>query len=500
MIHDAYDLLTATATARPEAPFLLFDGDDGPVRIGYAEQVRRADATAGLLAGLGVGAGDRVHLITANRPEFLDVWFGCARLGAVVVPVNPLSTTAEVAHQLTDSHATLSVADPQLRATVVAAAGDLPVLDADELPARRADAPPPPPHRPAATAAIMFTSGTTSAPKGVQVTPANYLRAGRAVAAHLGVTAEDRWLVTLPLFHGNAQYYCLMSALVAGGSIALTPRFSATGWPRQARVLEPTLASLFAAPIRMLLARSEPDPADTANALRLVLFAQNLSGSQAAAFEARFGAPLVQLYGMTETVVPPLVNPLDERRRWDSIGLPLPGVQVRVVDADGAPVPPGTPGELQIGGTPGVDLTPGYDGRPDATAALFDDGWLRTGDLVRLDDAGRAYFVDRAGDLVKRAGENVSTGEVEQVLGGHPAVLESAVHGMPDPVYDEIVVAHVVLRDGHEAGPEELIAWCRERLSRFKVPERVLVRSELPRTTIGKIRKDALRTETVPPH
>ncbi|BBF99174.1 MULTISPECIES: class I adenylate-forming enzyme family protein [Pseudonocardia] len=498
MAHDAYDLLSATATTRPDAPFLLFDGDDALVRIGYAEQVRRADATAGLLAGLGIGAGDRVHLMTANRPEFLDVWFACARLGAVVVPVNPLSTTAEVTHQLDDSGAALSVVDPQLWETVTAAAGDRTVLDADELVAARADAPPPPPHRRAAIAAIMFTSGTTSAPKGVQVTPANYLRSGRAVAEHLGVTGADRWLVTLPLFHGNAQYYCLMSALVAGGSIALTPRFSATGWPRQARMLEPTLASLFAAPIRMLLARSEPDPADSDNALRLVLFAQNLTDTQAATFEERFGAPLVQLYGMTETVVPPLVNPLDERRRWDSVGLPLAGVRIRVVGPDGSPVPRGTPGELQIGGTPGVDVTPGYHGRPEATVALFDDGWLRTGDLVRQDGAGRVHFVDRAGDLVKRAGENVSTGEVEQAIGAHPAVLESAVHGMPDPLYDETVVAHVVLRDGHAATPEELIAWCRERLSRFKVPERVLVRSELPRTTIGKIRKDVLRAELAP--
>ncbi|MFC5139983.1 class I adenylate-forming enzyme family protein [Actinomycetospora rhizophila] len=488
-----YDLLAATAAERPDAPFLVFAGDGGPATVSYAEQVRRADETAGLLAGLGVGPGARVHLMTPNRPEFLDVWFGCARLGAVVVPVNPLSTADEVTHQLTDSRAVLSVVDDALRGTVEPVAGARTVLGLDELVARRGGATPPPAADPE-LAAIMFTSGTTSAPKGVQVTHANYRRVGELVADHLQVTADDRWLVTLPLFHGNAQYYCLMSALVAGGSVAVAARFSATGWPAQARELRPTLASLFAAPIRMVLARSEPTPDDADNALRLVLFAQNLAPAQAQEFETRFGAPLLQLYGMTETVVPPFMNPLDERRRWDSIGLPLPGIEVRVVGEEGEG---SGPGELEVRGRPGVDVTPGYDGRPEATAALFDDGWLRTGDQVRLDDEGRAYFVDRAKDMMKRAGENVAASEVEQVLAAHPAVLETAVHGVPDPVYDEAIVAHVVLAAGAQADPDELIAWCAARLSRFKVPGTVVVRDELPRSTIGKILKNTLRDEVL---
>ncbi|MEJ2864719.1 class I adenylate-forming enzyme family protein [Actinomycetospora flava] len=491
MSSTVYDLLAGTAADRPDAPFLVFAGDDGTGTVSYAEQVRRADETAGLLAALGVGPGARVHLMTPNRPEFLDVWFACARLGAVVVPVNPLSTADEVAHQLTDSRAVLSVVDDTLRATVAAAAGERTVLGLEELVARRGGTPPPPVVADAELAAIMFTSGTTSAPKGVQVTHANYRRVGELVADHLRVTADDRWLITLPLFHGNAQYYCLASALVAGGSVAVAARFSATGWPAQARDLRPTLASLFAAPIRMVLARSTPSPSDADNALRLVLFAQNLAPAQAQEFETRFGAPLIQLYGMTETVVPPFMNPLDDRRRWDSIGLPLPGIEVRVVGEEGEP------GELQVRGRPGIDVTSGYDGRPEATAALFDDGWLRTGDQVRLDDIGRAFFVDRAKDMMKRAGENVAASEVEQVLAAHPAVLEAAVHGVPDPVYDEAIVAHVVLAPGAHAEPDELIAWCAERLSKFKVPETVVLREELPRSTIGKILKNALRDEVL---
>ncbi|GAA5061616.1 crotonobetaine/carnitine-CoA ligase [Thermocatellispora tengchongensis] len=495
--HDAHTLLARHAETDPSAPFLLFEDESGRItEISYGRQVRRAEATAAFLARHGVGAGDRVHLMTANRPEFLDLLFGCARLGAVLVPVNPLSAVEEVAHQVADSRAVVSVTEPALRETVAAAAEGLPVLTTEDLVTGRPEAGPPAAPRPRpGLAAIMFTSGTTSRPKGVRVSHANYVRVGTAMREHLRVTAADRWLVTLPLFHANAQYYCVMSALVAGASVALTARFSASRWPRQVRTLRPTLASLFAAPVRMVLARSEPDPADADNDLRLVLFAQNLADAQAREFEARFGAPLVQLYGMTETVLPPFVNPLDERRRWDSIGLPLPGVRVRVVDSDGRPVPAGVPGELQVGGVPGVDVTDGYDGRPEESAALLAGGWLRTGDLVRLDAEGRAYFVDRAKDMVKRSGENVAASEVERVLNEHPDVLESAVHGIPDPVHDEAIVAHVVPLPGRRPDPGDILAWCRDRLARFKVPGHVVVRDELPRTSVGKIRKDVLRAE-----
>jgi len=374
-------------------------------------------------------------------------------------------------------------------------AGGRPVLSIEELVARRpASATLPEGHR-RGPAAIMYTSGTTSRPKGVLVSHENYVRVGRAMAGHLRMTAADRWLVVLPLFHANAQYYCLMSALVSGGSLALAPRFSATGWARQAREMRATLASLFAAPIRMILARSVADPADAANELRVVLFAQNLTRGQATDFETRFGAPLIQLYGMTETVLPPLINPLGEHRRWASVGQVLPGVAIRVLDPAGEPVAPGSPGELVIGGVPGVDITAGYHERPAETAALLRDGWLHTGDVVRLDEQGRAFFVDRVKDMIKRSGENIAAGEVERVLDEHPSVLESAVHGVPDPVHDEMIVAHVVTHAGRRVESGDLIAWCASHLPHFKVPGRVLLRPELPRTSVGKVRKDVLRAE-----
>ncbi|PXY33506.1 hypothetical protein BAY59_10490 [Prauserella coralliicola] len=498
-----FALLERQATASPEAPFLVFENEAGAVtRRSYGAQLARATAVAALLAGRGVRVGDRVHLMTANRPEFLDVLFGCAALGATVVPVNPLSTPAEVAQQVEDARAVLSVTGPGVRDVVAAAANGIPVLTAEEIAIAPHAAPPAAARTGPGPAAILFTSGTTSRPKGVRVTHANYLRVGAALRDHLGVGPDDRWLVTLPLFHANAQYYCLMSALTAGGSVALTARFSASRWPRQARILGATLASLFAAPIRLVLARAEPGPEDARNDLRLVLFAQNLSDAEGAEFESRFDVPLVQLYGMTETVLPPFVNPLDERRRRDSIGLPLPGVRTRVVDQSGHPVPVGTPGELQVAGTPGVDLAEGYDtapsgSDPEGVTPLLRDGWLCTGDLVRLDEQGMAYFVDRAKDMIKRSGENVAATEVERVLLEHPDVADAAVHGIPDPLFDEAIVAHVVTQGGRTPRPDDLVAWCAERLARFKVPSLVVLCDDLPQTSVGKVRKDVLRTETL---
>ncbi|SFK07886.1 crotonobetaine/carnitine-CoA ligase [Amycolatopsis sacchari] len=472
------------AAAPPDAVFSIVDGG-APVT--YGEQHRRLRATAARLASLGVRPGDRVHVSLPNCQEFLDVWFATAHLGAILLPTNPRSAADEYAHVLTDAEPRVSIADGEaasvlealghhvVQPAALAGDGDVPAADVS----------------PTDPAAILYTSGTTSRPKGVVITHANYLAVGRAVADHLSVTAADRWFVALPLFHANAQYYCTMSALVRGASVAVAPRFSASRWGIQAARLGATLGSLFAAPIRMILANP---PADGEAVLRTVLFAQNLSARQATEFERRFATRLVQLYGMTETVLPPTMNPDSADRRWDSIGRPLPGVEVLLTGEDGQPVPDGQTGEIRVRGVPGETIAAGYWRNPEATAATFGDGLLHTGDLARRDADGFLYFVDRAKDMIKRSGENISAGEVERVAGEHPAVAECAAVGVPDPVHDEAVLLVVVPAPGTNPGAEEILAWCRERLAAFKVPSRVHFLPALPRTSVGKIRKTELRT------
>ena len=510
--------LLARHAADPARVFAIVEDDRGSAAVvSYARQLDRARATAGALAALGVRAGERVHLHTANCLEFFDVWLATALLGAVLLPTGPQSTADELCYVLQHARPVVSLTAPDLRQTVSAAArlagpaGTAPEprilalygTEPEALPALAAQARPGPlPQQGAAgadarTAAILYTSGTTSRPKGVMVTNANYLAVGTAIARHLAMTEHDRWLIALPLFHANAQYYCTMSALVAGASIIVAPRFSASGWARQAADHGATLGSLFAAPVRMILAQP-PAEAERRSRLRAVLFAQNVTDEQAATFERRFGTRLLQLYGMTETVLPPTVNPDSDERRWHSIGRPLPGVHVRVVTEDEAPALPGTPGELLVGGVPGVTLAAGYYNDPQATAFTFRDGWLHTGDLARLDPDGFAYFIDRAKDMIKRSGENVSAGEIERVAADHPAIAECAAIGVPDPVRDESIVLVAVPVAGAAISQDELTAWCAARLAPYKVPGSVIITGALPRTSVGKIAKARLRAQLVP--
>jgi len=302
----------------------------------------------------------------------------------------------------------------------------------------------------------------------------------------------------LPLFHANAQYYSVMSALVTGATVVLGARFSATGWVDTAIRHAATVGSLFAAPIRMILAKPSR-PRWRSHDLRVVAFAQNLTSAEHAAWERDVGAPLLQLYGMTETIGPPLMNPLWTGRRHDSLGRVALGYRCRITDRDGACVAPGQVGELRVGGVPGVSLMAGYLNDPDATAQALTDGWLRTGDLVREDPDGLLTFVARAKDMIKRAGENIAAGEIEDVLMGHPGVLDAAVVGIPDPIRDETIVAFVVTADG-EIDADALRQWCADRLARFRVPEFFTGRTALPRTSVGKIQKQVLREEWVTRH
>jgi crotonobetaine/carnitine-CoA ligase len=479
----------AVASRGPD-PFLVFLGSDGRTTTWtYGEFDTVVAHVAGRLATRGVGPGSAVHLVLRNSPSFVATWLAVARLGGWMVPSDPEATAAELAEHLRRTSPVVGVCATERHdvydealtlagtlTTTIAVDEDDPAPAAllAELVGPVADVDP---HD---RLAVLFTSGTTSAPKGVELTQAGYAFAGDVMASAAALRCDDRQLVVLPLFHANAQYYSFASAISAGASVALVHRFSATRFLQQAKDLEATCASLFAAPIRMILAKGAAPVEGLA--LRHCWYAQNLTLAQHDQLSELLGCHPRQLYGMTETL-PAVITDRALAPRPDAMGYPTLGCEVRVVGE-----------ELQVRGVPGQTLFAGYLDDPATTEASWErseDGsvWFTTGDRARVDDDGRLVFVGRRSDVLKVAGENVSTVEVESVLATHPAVLEAAVVGRPDPVRDEVPVAFVVLAPGAAADADELLAYATERLAKAKRPREVHLVDELPRTSVGKIRK-----------
>jgi crotonobetaine/carnitine-CoA ligase len=469
----------------------------------YDELDDLVEATADFLAERGAKPGSRVHVALTNSPAFVAVWLACAALGATLVPSDPSATARELAETF-DRTAPVVGFGSVRRPGDYAAAADRRglahlLIDEDDtsLRALRAAQPREATAEPTANdpAAIMFTSGTTSRPKGVVVTQGNYAFAGDVMAAAAGLGADDRQLVVLPMFHANAQYYSFASAISVGASVALMHAFSASRFAAQATGHAATHASLFAAPIRMILARA----GNERTRLRHCWYAQNLTDAQYRDISAVLGCAPRQLYGMTETVPAVISTELGDEQPG-VMGRPTPGCRVTLQDSEtGAAVPDGAVGEIVVGGRRGIEIFAEYLEDKATTATSFRAGWFRTGDLAVRDERGRYTFVGRRGDVLKVAGENVSTVEVEAVLAEHPAVFEVAVVGEPDPVRDEVPVAFVVLRAEH-AGKDlsrELGEWAQERLSRAKRPREIRFVNELPRTSVGKIRKFLLTEPAV---
>ena len=506
------EILEYRARTDAEKPFLVYDEIDGEViRYSYAQFDLSVNRTARMLRSLGIGRGDKINLHLGNCVAFLQLWFAAAKLGAVIVPTNVAATAAELEYLIDHSECRLIFTQSghldvarqaqercaRVEATVVCGdgeRGDAPSFDA--LLACQSDEPPGTRGESAGEVGILYTSGTTSRPKGVVVTNANYVYAGETVAKALCLNPGDRHLVVMPLFHGNAQYYSTMSTLVTGASMVLSSRFSASRFFDQAIRHQCTVSSLFSAPIRMLLAQAHREGL-AENRLRAVLFAQSVTPNQLDEWWERFDAPLLQLWGMTETMGPPLVNPIHFRRDNMSMGLPAMGYRVRLVDEQGRQVPRGETGQIVVAGEPGRTLMKGYFKNPEATQETIRDGWLWSGDNARQDDDGYFHFVDRAKDMIKRAGENVAASEVEAVILTHRQVFDCAVIGVPDAVRDEAILAVVVPLEGASLDSAAVIAWCKERLASFRVPERVEFRRVLPRTSVGKIQKHVLRAEMV---
>jgi crotonobetaine/carnitine-CoA ligase len=482
--------------AAPEHLFLVWEDRTGTVTSWtYAQFEDLVERVAGGLSAQGVAHGRRVHVVLANSPAFVALWLATARLGAVLVPCDPQSTAAEIRRQMERTRPVVGVCGTERADTYrEGACGACVVIVVDEddavLPGLApVGGPAAPavevgPHDPAA---IMFTSGTTSAPKGVVITQANYAFAGDVMAAAAALDATHRQFVVLPLFHANAQYYSFASTISVGATVVLMPHFSATGYLEAAARHSVTHGSLFAAPMRMILAKNPPDIPGFA--FRHVWYAQNVTNDQYEDLSRRFGCRPRQLYGMTETIPAVLTNPALGGIPA-AMGLPSLGcaVELRVPESDDR-VPDGEVGEVVVGGERGTTLFAGYFEDDATTAAAFRSGWFRTGDLARLDADGFFHFDGRRGDVLKVAGENVSVVEVEAVLAEHPSVLEAAVVGAPDPIRDEVPIAFVVAAPGAVIDVDELMEHCANQLVPSKRPRRIEVVDELPRTSVGKIRK-----------
>jgi crotonobetaine/carnitine-CoA ligase len=490
-------------TGARDATFLEWGPSIGPAASwtygefdAVVETVRRA------IAARGVRPGDRIQLLLPNCPAFVAVMLACARAGWIMLPCDPRGTAVEVARQEERVGPVLAICGRDQAAIYRDAGAVAPVIEVDTgdptfraLTDPTAGAPEPSAApAPRDVLALMFTSGTTSAPKIVEVTQANYAFAGDVMAAAAGLRRDSRFLVVLPLFHANAQYYSIAASISVGGAVVLVDGFSASRFLEQAEAGRATHASLFAAPIRMVLARAVATP--LRRPLENLWFSQNLALDEYERFAALIGCRPRQIYGMTETAPAVLMS-----RRLDpvptTIGVPTPGCHVRLRDrvAD-LPAEPGEIGRIQVGGYPGLSLFAGYRGNSEATAAAVSEpdpsgfAWLTTGDLGRLDADGEVVFVGRDGDMIKVAGENVSVVELESVLLEHPGVLDAAVVGVRDPLRDEVPVAFVVpAKDASPALAGELERWLEARLSGPRRPRGIHVVDELPRTAVGKIQR-----------
>lgn len=491
------DKWARTVEQRPDTPFLVWESSTGRVtQWTYREFDDLVLQVAGTLQDANVTPGRSVHVALTNSPAFVALWLATIRLGGIFVPCDPQARSVEIAEQLERTGPAVGVASTQ-RAEVYrrAATGrTMSVFRVDEDdtelgvlhggPARPEELACP---EPLSAAAIMFTSGTTSRPKGVVITQANYAFAGETMADAAGLYTGSRLLAVLPLFHANAQYYSFAPAIVTGSTVALMSRFSASRFLEQAARHAATHASLFAAPMRMILARGAQPRSD----LRLehVWYAQNVTAAQYGELSGVLGCRPRQLYGMTETVAAVLTTPPDEANGSTTMGRPTAGCEVSLDETDSDGV-----GELLVGGRRGIELFREYHDQPDVTAQSFTpDDWFRTGDLARRDANGLYHFAGRRSEVLKVAGENVSLAELEAAISEHPGVFEAAVVGRPDPIRDEVPIAYVVQHSTEPVALEDLQEWCADRLSPVKRPREIVFVDELPRTSVGKIRKFLLR-------
>ena len=470
------------AARAPSAPAL----DDERLHLDNTAFAAAVRAAAQRLQALGVGPGDVVGLLLPNRVELVVALFGAWRLGAAVTPINPALAPPEIAYQASDADVNVVVVEPGRTAP-----DGLVAVSCEELVDPSGEsAPTPAPVTDRTLALLIYTAGTTGSPKGVMITHGNIDAMTESFIEHFSFTSDDHSLLVLPLFHANGVVLGTLTPLRVGGHATIVGKFRADEFFPAVERHRPTYFSAVPAIYAMLTALPDDVVPDTSSLRFAVCGAAPMPTDLITRFENRFGVPIVEGYGLSETTTASAINPVDGPRKPGTVGPALPGQRIRIVDSELSDVPQGDTGEVLISGDV---VMAGYLNRPDATAETIVDGWLRTGDVGRFDDDGYLQLVDRVKDMVIRGGENIYPKEIEAQLYADPEVFEAAVIGRPHPVLGEVPVAYVSLRDGAGRTAAELLSALSGELARVKIPVDLIVLDEIPKNPVGKIDKPTLR-------
>jgi long-chain acyl-CoA synthetase len=478
-------------SATRDADHVAVKLDDAELTYGQLEE--GSARVAGLLRENGVEPGDRVGIMLPNVPYFPVCYYGVLRAGCIVVPMNVLLKPREVKFYLEDSGAKLLFAWTDFAQDAEAGAKDAGVdcvvVTPGEFEKTLAEADPVTELADTAdddTAVILYTSGTTGTPKGAELTHANLFRNAEVSQSLFDLGSDAVTLGALPLFHSFGQTCALNATIGAGGTLTLLPRFE----PGKAlEIIQRDKVNLFEGVPTMygaMLNFPDREKFDVSSVQRCSSGGSAMPVELMRGFEEAFGCQILEGYGLSESSPVASFNHADRERKPGSIGTPIEGVEMKVVDDDGGEVDQGEVGEIVIRGH---NVMKGYWEREDATAETIVDGWLHTGDMAKVDEDGYFFIVDRKKDLIIRGGYNVYPREIEEVLYEHPAVREAAVVGVPHDEYGEEVGAAVALKDDAEATPEELRDFVKEQVAAYKYPRRVWLVDELPKGPTGKILK-----------
>jgi len=490
---DLNSVFAEAAARHAERPAVRMD----ELVLSYSQLRDAAYRMASLLSSAGIAPGDRVALMLPNVPAFPVAFYGALAAGAIVVPMNPLLKSREITYHLSDSGASMLLAwHTAGEAALGAATSGVQMLKVDEPDAsglltglapvtaaveRAADD----------DAVILYTSGTTGVPKGAELTHAGLTRNASVTAGNLlNAGPDDVVMGCLPLFHVFGLTCALNAAITVGASLTLLPRFD----PAKAlQIVGRDRVTIFEG-VPTMYAGMLHDPAgaeaDTSSLRVCVSGGAAMPAEVMRAFERAFGCMILEGYGLSETSPVASFNHPDRVRKPGSIGTPIQGVEMRVVDDEGAELPVGQIGEIVIRG---YNVMKGYWRNPGATAETITGGWLKTGDLARVDEDGYFYIVDRKKDLIIRGGFNVYPREIEEVLYEHPAVAEAAVIGIPDEHLGEEIGAAVTLKAAATATTDELRAFVKDRVAPYKYPRYVWITPDLPKGPTGKILRREVR-------